>query len=110
MLVGDEANRRLRGQQLAARRRDERAEKRTRGREGLVLRIADDVLHRGGGGRRGRLGDGRGAYERVLAGRSRLYAVWPGQWSSDHFVIDDLDEYARAVGIVHDEEREIATR
>jgi hypothetical protein len=28
-----------------------------------------------------------------------------GQWSSHLFVIDDLDEYARAVGIVHDEER-----
>jgi hypothetical protein len=24
-------------------------------------------------------GDGRGAYERVLAGKSRLFAVWPGQ-------------------------------
>ena len=34
-----------------------------------------------------------------------LYAVWPGQWSSHFFVIDDLDEYARGVGIVHDEKR-----
>lgn len=50
-------------------------------------------------------GDGSGAYERVLAGKSRLFAVWPGKWSSHLFVIDDLDEYARAVGIVHDEER-----
>jgi hypothetical protein len=46
-----------------------------------------------------------GSYERALAGKSRLYAVWPGQWSSHLFVIDDLAEYARAFGIVHDEER-----
>lgn len=41
-------------------------------------------------------------YERARAGDARLYAVWPGQWSSHLFVIDDLDEYARAFGIVHD--------
>ncbi|MGW1995330.1 hypothetical protein [Embleya sp. NPDC001921] len=40
-----------------------------------------------------------------MAGESRLFAVWPGQWSSDLFVIDDLDEYARAHGIKHDVER-----
>lgn len=50
-------------------------------------------------------GSDRGSYERALAGKSRLYAVWPGQRSSHLFVIDDLDEYARALGIVHDEER-----
>jgi hypothetical protein len=50
-------------------------------------------------------GDGRGAYERAVAGESRLYAVWPGQWSSDLFLIDDLEEYARAVGLIHDEDR-----
>ncbi|WLQ34666.1 hypothetical protein P8A18_15025 [Streptomyces castrisilvae] len=44
-------------------------------------------------------------YRRVLAGDSQLYAVWPGEWSSHLFVIDDLDEYAKALGIVHDEER-----
>jgi hypothetical protein len=41
-------------------------------------------------------------YERALAGDVRLYAVWPGKWSSHLFVIDDLDQYARAFGIVHD--------
>jgi hypothetical protein len=33
------------------------------------------------------------------------YAVWPGEFSSGLFVIDDLDEYATAFGIIHDEER-----
>lgn len=46
-----------------------------------------------------------GTYERALAGKSRLFAVWPGQWHSDLFVIDDLDEYARALGIFHDQKR-----
>ncbi|MEV6654070.1 hypothetical protein [Streptomyces sp. NPDC051219] len=40
-----------------------------------------------------------------MAGDSRLYAVWPGEWSSHLFAIDDLDEYARAHGIKHDAER-----
>ncbi|WP_129285218.1 hypothetical protein [Streptomyces sp. GZWMJZ-114] len=50
-------------------------------------------------------GDQRAAYERAVAGESRLFAVWPGQWSSDLFEIEDLDEFAKALGIVHDEER-----
>ncbi|MFV0127055.1 hypothetical protein ACLGI4_04950 [Streptomyces sp. HMX112] len=50
-------------------------------------------------------GNDRAAYERALAGTSRLFAVWPGEWSSHLFVIDDLDEYAKAHGIKHDEER-----
>jgi hypothetical protein len=41
----------------------------------------------------------------VVAGTSRLFAVWSGEWSSDPFAIGDLDEYARAVGLVHDAER-----
>lgn len=45
------------------------------------------------------------AYERARAGESRLFAVWPGQWRSDLFVIDDLDEYARALDILHDQKR-----
>lgn len=45
------------------------------------------------------------AYQRAAAGKSRLFAVWPGQYSSDLFAIDDLDAYARAVGLIHDEER-----
>lgn len=50
-------------------------------------------------------GGGRAAYDRALADQSRLFAVWPGEWSSDLFVIDDLDEYAKAHGIMHDQER-----
>jgi hypothetical protein len=50
-------------------------------------------------------GADRAAYERARSGESRLFAVWPGQWRSDLFVIDDLDVYARALGIIHDEER-----
>jgi hypothetical protein len=42
------------------------------------------------------------AYERARAGRSRLFAVWPGEWASHLFVIDDLDQYARGMGLVHD--------
>lgn len=55
----------------------------------------------------GQVTHGRDAdtYRRATAGESRLFAVWPGEWSSDLFAIDDLDQYARAFGIVHDEER-----
>jgi hypothetical protein len=38
-------------------------------------------------------------------GQSRLFAVWPGNYRSDLFVVDDLDEYARANGLIHDQER-----
>ncbi|MGW0366467.1 hypothetical protein [Streptomyces sp. NPDC002990] len=50
-------------------------------------------------------GTDRATYERVVAGESKLYAVWPGEWSSHLFVIDDLDEYAKAHGIKHDGRR-----
>ena len=50
-------------------------------------------------------GADRAAYERALSGDSRLFAVWPGEWSSHLFAIDDLDDYARAHGIKHDQER-----
>jgi hypothetical protein len=50
-------------------------------------------------------GTDAGTVERVRSGRCRLYAVWPGEWSSHMFAIDDIDEFARAKGFVHDEER-----
>lgn len=50
-------------------------------------------------------GAGAEAYQRAKAGQSRLFAVWPGEYRSDLFVIDDLDEYARAIGLIHDQER-----
>lgn len=37
-------------------------------------------------------GSDAGTYRRTLAGESRLYAVWSGQWSSHLFVIDDLEQ------------------
>ena len=39
------------------------------------------------------------AYYSVLKEKAVLYAVWPGKWRSDLFVIDDLDAFADAVGI-----------
>ena len=33
---------------------------------------------------------------RALAKNTILYAVWPGNWSSDLFIIDDLDAFAKA--------------
>ncbi|MEE0731414.1 MAG: hypothetical protein UCJ19_12765 [Oscillospiraceae bacterium] len=35
----------------------------------------------------------RTAYERARAGSTKIYAVWPGNWSSDLFLIDDLDAF-----------------
>ena len=54
------------------------------------------------------------AYNAVLEDRAVLYAVWPGRWSSDLFVVDDLNAFADAVGIqredehIHDLEWEIS--
>lgn len=50
-------------------------------------------------------GDGADAYHRAVRGKSSLYAVWPGEYSSHLFHIDDLDEYARGKGMVHDAQR-----
>lgn len=36
------------------------------------------------------------SYRRALSGESAIYAVWPGDWSSDLFMIDDLDAFAKA--------------
>jgi hypothetical protein len=38
---------------------------------------------------------------RAKRGASRLFAVWPGQWSSDLFTVDP-DEFAKGRGDVHD--------
>jgi hypothetical protein len=43
--------------------------------------------------------DVRDATRRALAGETTLYAVWPGQWSSDLFVIDEVDKLADAIGL-----------
>lgn len=48
------------------------------------------------------------AYEEANSGKAVLYAVWPGNWRSDLFVIDDLNVFADAVGIPRkDEHRHI---
>lgn len=35
----------------------------------------------------------REACLRSIAGKSRVVAVWPGNWRSDLFIIDDLDTF-----------------
>lgn len=39
------------------------------------------------------------AYQKASNGDTKLYAVWPGNWSSDLFIIDDLKEFADSFGI-----------
>lgn len=34
------------------------------------------------------------AYKRASENISTIYAVWPGNWSSDLFIIDDLELFA----------------
>jgi hypothetical protein len=41
----------------------------------------------------------RDAVRRAQAGDSTIYAVWPGQYRSDLFIIDDLAALAIAVGV-----------
>ena len=40
------------------------------------------------------------SYERVKSGETKMYAVWPGQWRSDLFVIDDIEEWAKKNKII----------
>lgn len=40
------------------------------------------------------------AYIRALNNKSKLYYVWPGQYTSDLFFVDDLDSFCNAFGIV----------
>lgn len=44
------------------------------------------------------------AYKSALAGECKLYAVWPGQYRSDLFAVDDLNAFADAFGIQHPSE------
>lgn len=34
-------------------------------------------------------------YKRAIDKTTVLYAVWPGNWSSDLFIIDDLNAFAK---------------
>ena len=36
------------------------------------------------------------AYARAVSQATSLYAVWPGKWSSDLFLIDGLEQFAKA--------------
>lgn len=40
------------------------------------------------------------SYERVKSGETKMYAVWPGQWRSDLFIIDDIEEWAKKNKII----------
>lgn len=33
------------------------------------------------------------AFYHAVSGKSKIVAVWPGQWRSDLFIIDDLEEF-----------------
>lgn len=39
------------------------------------------------------------AYNAVQDKNASLYAVWPGNWRSDLFVIDDIEMFADALGL-----------
>jgi hypothetical protein len=39
------------------------------------------------------------AYNKAKKGETKLYAVWPGDYASDLFIMDDLDKLADAYGI-----------
>ncbi|GBF78506.1 hypothetical protein PA598K_07160 [Paenibacillus sp. 598K] len=39
-------------------------------------------------------------YQRVNNNATTLYAVWPGKWSSDLFIIDDLDAFAKGFNLI----------
>lgn len=39
-------------------------------------------------------------YQRVINKETTLYAVWPGRWSSDLFIIDDLDAFTKAFDLI----------
>jgi len=41
----------------------------------------------------------RDALARARSGETLLYAVWPGQWQSDRYLVDDLDTLAAEVGL-----------
>ncbi|MDR3344138.1 MAG: hypothetical protein LBT21_00855 [Oscillospiraceae bacterium] len=40
------------------------------------------------------------AYQRAANKSSTIYAVWPGNWSGDLFVIDDLDAFAKSFELI----------
>lgn len=45
------------------------------------------------------IGDKRRAYYNAIDGKSKILAVWPGNWRSDLFIIDDLSEYGASLNL-----------
>lgn len=39
-------------------------------------------------------------YQRAMDKAITLYAVWPGNWSSDLFIIDDLEAFAKEFELI----------
>lgn len=50
-------------------------------------------------------GDRSRAYFNAKAGVSKLCAVWPGQWWSDLFIIDDLEAFAEELELFYTNSR-----
>lgn len=44
------------------------------------------------------------AYQRAKDETTTLYAVWPGNWGSDLFIIDDLDAFAKGFDLINSTE------
>lgn len=37
------------------------------------------------------------AYDNAKKGITKIYAVWPGNWQSDLFIIDDIEAFINAI-------------
>lgn len=57
--------------------------------------------------------DEREAYDNVVAGNGNIVIVWPGQYRSDAFLVDDINQYGVAKGFIQfvdsDEEESVET-
>lgn len=51
-------------------------------------------------------GELQAAYDAVCNKKASLYAVWPGNWRSDLFIIDDMEAFADALGLTKMNEEE----
>jgi hypothetical protein len=60
------------------------------GRDGKLMQISGHAASRE---------ERHAALHRACAGLSVIYAVWPGEWLSDMFLMDDLDALADEWGV-----------
>lgn len=51
--------------------------------------------------------DEREAYDNVVAGNGNIIIVWPGQYRSDAFLVDDINLYGAAKGFIPSDGEEI---